>query len=246
MTAHTLEHLQDVLLFDERHLAVNLRELRLAVSTQVLVAETLHNLEVAVHARHHQQLLQCLRTLRQGIELPRIHAAGHNEVASTLGRTVHQDRRLYLEEALLVEVTAYLEGKLVAQLKVLANARATQVEVTILHAKVVAAITLLFNRERRRQALVQYVQLRDEYLDVARRKVLVLGIALGNLALCLDDELASQTSRLLTKLFRSIFVEGKLGNAVTVSQVNKHKSPQVVDALHPTCQGDFLSYVGEA
>ena len=46
------------------HFAVNLRKLRLAVSTQVFVPEALHYLEVAVVARHHQYLLKSLRALR--------------------------------------------------------------------------------------------------------------------------------------------------------------------------------------
>ena len=54
MTGHPLEHLQHILLLHERHLTVNLGELGLAVGTQVLVAEALHNLEVAVHTRSHE------------------------------------------------------------------------------------------------------------------------------------------------------------------------------------------------
>ena len=82
-------------------------------------------------------------------------------------------------------------------------------------------------------------------LDVARRKVLVLGITLGHLSFCLDDELASQTSCLLSECFGSILIEGKLCDAVTVSQVNKRECTQIVNTLHPACQGDVLSYVGE-
>ena len=70
---HTLEQVDDVILLHIAHLAVYLRELGLAVGTQILVAETFHNLEIAVHARHHKQLLERLRTLRQRIELSRIH-----------------------------------------------------------------------------------------------------------------------------------------------------------------------------
>ena len=73
MFGHTFEGLDDVFLSDERHLAVDLSELRLTVGTQVLVAETLRNLEITVETADHQQLLQCLRALRQCIELPFIH-----------------------------------------------------------------------------------------------------------------------------------------------------------------------------
>ena len=52
-----LDHVQDVVLRHEGHLEVELGELRLPVRTQVLVAVTAHDLEVAVQSGHHQQLL---------------------------------------------------------------------------------------------------------------------------------------------------------------------------------------------
>ena len=70
---HLLEEADDVVLLHEAHLAVNLRELRLTVGAQVFVAEALGYLEVAVDAGYHEQLLQRLRALRQGVELTRIH-----------------------------------------------------------------------------------------------------------------------------------------------------------------------------
>ncbi len=73
VAGHILEELQYILLINKRHLAVDLSELRLTVSTQVLITETLCNLEVTVETRYHQQLLKCLWRLRQCIELTRIH-----------------------------------------------------------------------------------------------------------------------------------------------------------------------------
>ena len=59
-----------VFLRDEAHLDVELIEFaRQAVGARVLVAETGRDLEVAVEARHHQQLLVLLRRLRQRVEL---------------------------------------------------------------------------------------------------------------------------------------------------------------------------------
>ena len=86
MLGHLLEDVDDVVLLHKTHLAVNLCEFRLTVGTEVFVAETLDNLEIAVHASHHQQLLQCLRRLREGIELSGIHARRHYEVACALPR----------------------------------------------------------------------------------------------------------------------------------------------------------------
>ena len=51
------DHVQDVVLADERHLQVQLGELRLAIGALVLVAIAANDLEVAIHPGHHQQLL---------------------------------------------------------------------------------------------------------------------------------------------------------------------------------------------
>ena len=93
-----LKQVQDVLLLHETHLTVNLRELRLTIRTQILVAETLHDLEITIETRHHQQLLQGLRALRERIELSGIHTRRHHEVTGTLRRGVHQHRCLHLQE----------------------------------------------------------------------------------------------------------------------------------------------------
>ena len=56
---------------DEGHLDVDLGELGLAVGPQVLVAEAAGELVVALEAGDHQQLLEQLRRLRQGVEAAR-------------------------------------------------------------------------------------------------------------------------------------------------------------------------------
>ena len=63
-----LEELEDVFLRREAHLQVELRELGLAVGAQVLVAQAARDLEVALEAGDHQELLVLLRRLRQRVE----------------------------------------------------------------------------------------------------------------------------------------------------------------------------------
>src|SRR5271157_3748647 len=109
-----LERGQDVLVLDERHLDVKLGELRLAVGSQVLVTEAAGDLEVAVEAGDHQQLLVELGRLRQGAEMPRVHPAGNQEVTGTLGSAAAQDGRLDLEEVLLAHDVAHELAKAVA------------------------------------------------------------------------------------------------------------------------------------
>ncbi len=83
---HRLDRLEHVLLRDEAHLEVELVELaRRAVGARVLVAEARRDLEVAVEARDHQQLLEHLRRLRERVELARMDPARHQVVARALG-----------------------------------------------------------------------------------------------------------------------------------------------------------------
>ena len=68
MLDHSLKHTQYIFLLDKRHLTVDLRKLRLTVSTEVLITEALHDLIVSVHTCHHKQLLHNLRRLGKRIK----------------------------------------------------------------------------------------------------------------------------------------------------------------------------------
>ena len=93
---------EDVVLLDEAHLDVELVEFaRQAVGARVLVAEARRDLEIAVEARDHQQLLVLLRRLRQRVELAGMNARRHEEVARALRARGSQDRRRELVEARL-------------------------------------------------------------------------------------------------------------------------------------------------
>jgi len=59
-------------LVDEAHLQVELGELWLPVAAGVLIAEAARDLEVAVEPADHQQLLELLRTLGQGVDGARL------------------------------------------------------------------------------------------------------------------------------------------------------------------------------
>ena len=92
---------------EEGGLDVQLREFRLAVGAQVLVAEAAHDLVVAVEAGHHQQLLEDLRRLRQREELAGVRAARHQVIARAFRRRLGEHRRLDVDEAVLIHVVAH-------------------------------------------------------------------------------------------------------------------------------------------
>ena len=99
---HRTDRGKDILLGDERHLDIELIMLtRRAVGAARLVAEARRDLKIAVEAGHHQQLLELLRRLRQGVKLSGMQAARDQKIARPFGRAGGQDRRLKLGKALL-------------------------------------------------------------------------------------------------------------------------------------------------
>ena len=85
------ERAHNVVLVHEGHLDIDLGELGLTVGAQILVAEALGNLVVALDATDHEQLLQKLRGLRQGVEVARLNTAGNDEVASASGVDLNRE-----------------------------------------------------------------------------------------------------------------------------------------------------------
>ena len=147
-------------------LHVELRELELAVGAQRLVAEAACDLVIAVEAGHHQDLLEQLRRLRQRVELARMHARRHQEVARALGRGLGQDRRLDVLEIARVEPAPQRLHQLDAGAHHLLHLGPAQVEVAIGQARFLARV--LVRVERQRLGLVQQLDARGDDLDLAR------------------------------------------------------------------------------
>src|SRR5919106_878567 len=81
VSEHPFGDIEHVVHFHERHLEVELGEVRLAVGAQILVTEAPGDLVIAVEARHHQQLLEELRRLGQGIKPARMNTRRNEIVA---------------------------------------------------------------------------------------------------------------------------------------------------------------------
>ena len=240
MLGPAFENLQHVLLLDERHLAVDLREFGLAVGAQVLVAEAAHDLEIFVVAGDHQQLFERLRRLRQGVELVGRHAAGDDEVAGAFGCRTDQAGGFDFEESLVGEEPANLLGHLVTQDHVTLQGRAPQVEVAVFHPEVVAAVRDLLDGEGRYFGVVQYGDLFGRDLDVAGVHLRVLRLALDYFADDLDDPLAAHFRSRFARLGRGVLLDDDLGDAVAVPQVDEGHGAEVSHFLHPAGQGDGL------
>jgi hypothetical protein len=128
---------------DEGELHVELGELQLAIGAQGFVAEAARDLVVAVEARHHQDLLEQLRRLRQRVELARMHARRHQEVARAFRRGLGQDRGLDILETTRVQVTAQGADQAGAGAHLALHVGAAQVQVAILQADFLARVLVV-------------------------------------------------------------------------------------------------------
>src|SRR5690242_234079 len=126
-----LDHVEDVFLARERHLEVELGEFELAVRAEVFVAEAAANLEISVHAGNHQDLLEDLWRLRQGVELAMMNTARDEAIARAFGSRAREDWRFDFEEAEIVEHLADFEDDAMAQFDVVVQAWTAQVEISV-------------------------------------------------------------------------------------------------------------------
>jgi hypothetical protein len=243
-----LDQLDDALHAGERHLDVHLRELRLAVRAQVLVAEAAHDLEVAVHARDHQDLLEDLRRLRERVEVGVVDAGRHQVIPRPLGRGLGQERRLDLEEALLVEVAADLQGGPVPEPDVALHPRPAQVQVPVLEADVLARPDLVLDGKRRRPGLGKHADLAGQHLHASRGDVGVDGLGRSRRHLPHHGQhvFAARAIRRGVGRGGHLGLGDDLADPLAVAQVDEDHAPQVAACVRPPHEGHGLAHVGLA
>ncbi len=249
---HALEepvrHVDDVLLVHERQLHVELGELGLAVGAEVLVAEAAGDLEVALVAADHEELLEELRRLRQRVPGAAHEPARHEEVPGALGGRAGHDRRLNLEVALVGEEVADLLHDLMAEDHVVAHRLLAEVEVAIAEAELLADRVVLVDLERRRLGVGELLELGGHELHLAGRKVGVHGglVAAHQLARDRDHVLGAERSRAAMRLGRLLGAEHELEEPGPVAQVDEDQPAVVAAAVHPARDAHLLADLARA
>ena len=245
---HAAEHLfdqrSDFLLAHERGLDIDLGEFGLAVGAQVFVAEAFDDLIVAVEARHHQQLLEELWRLRQGKELPGMHARRHEVVARAFRRALGQHRCFDVNEAVGIEKAAEGHRDLIAQTQVLLHLRTTQVDDTVSEAYRFRQV-LVIELEGRRDGGVEDFDVVTQHFDLtgAQRGVFGSCRATAHFAGQLQHEFVAHRLG-LGEHFGAIGVAHHLHEAVTVAQVDEDHATVVAAAVHPAAKLNSLVEVG--
>ena len=234
-----LSESNDIILIDEGHLNVELGELRLAVSAEVLVAVAASNLVVALHTSHHQQLLEQLRGLRQCVPGAWLQTCRHEEVACTLRGGASQGWGLDLSEIVAGQDLAGSTVRLGAQAEGITLGLAAQVEVAVLQTGLLADLAggcRIVDLERQCCGLVKDLKLRNVNLDLAGRQVGVLGALWARLNHTgnLDAVLGAQVVGALCNVG---FTEDDLSDAGTVTQVDEDNATVVTATGNPAGQG---------
>ena len=230
---HLLECIQHILLLHERHFAVNLRELWLTVGAEVLITEATYYLEVTVISGNHEQLLECLRRLRQCVELAGIHSGRNDEVTRALWCRLDEIWGFNLHESLGIQEITDLMSNLVTKHEGILQRISPEVKISVFRTNIIAAVTFIFDCKRRCDRLVQDMYGAELDLDFAGIHLGILALALDNLALHLNHELTTERIGHIDQLCRSISTYNQLGDSVTVTEVNECHTTKFPGFLHP-------------
>ena len=244
---HVFDDGEDVVLRGKGHLHIELIELAgAAVAAGVLIAEAGRDLEIAVKAGGHEQLLELLRRLRQGVELAGMLSGGDEIVARTLGAGGREDWRRDLEEIMRHHGLPQGGDDVAAQDDVLLDGGVAQVEIAVLQTLGLIRVAAAVDLERQLVVLAA-----AEQLDPLRHDFNVAGGLLGVLAGALTDGAGDGDGRLLVDaldLAHDLFrLDDDLRRAVEITQDDKGKViADHTDVFHPADKGDMLAGVFDA
>jgi hypothetical protein len=126
---------------------------------------------------------------------------------------------------------------------------AADVQVTIAQPYFFKSIGLVLDEHGRLQGLGQHLERLNDNLDITSGSVSVLVDTLHNSALDANHILATQLGSNLVDLQAASFMvrmlHHALGDAVSVTQIDKHKGGVHASLLHPTTEGDLGSGIGK-
>src|SRR5439155_15187146 len=137
---------------------------------QVLVPEAARDLEIAIEAGDHEQLLEDLRRLREREEATRLQAARDHEVPRTLGSRLEENRRLDLREAGLLHHAPNSRDQSGPERDVALHLRAAEIEPPVAEAERLVD-TFLVELERQRGRAGEDLEGGDLELDLTGRQV---------------------------------------------------------------------------
>ena len=197
-----LDLAENVFLRGKRHLEVDLVKLAGAtVRPGRLVPEARCDLEVAFDPAHHQQLLELLGRLGEGVELTWVEAARHEVVAGALGRRGSEHGRLDLQETAPGEVRPDQLAEPGPLGQALGQRPSPHVEVAVREPGFLAHVGVSFHGEREDLGRRKDLDAAHVDLDLSRKKLGVDSVrrAGHHLAADRDDALQPQVGQRLER-----------------------------------------------
>ncbi len=237
---------QHVLLRGEGHLHIQLVEFAGgAVCPGVLIPEAGGDLEILVEAGGHQQLLELLRGLGQGIELAGVVPGGDQIVSRALGTGGGQNGGGDLQEAQVRHPLAQLGHHLAAEHDVGLDGGVPQVQEAVFQPGILIGIPALVDLKG--QLVVEALA---QHLDFLGHDFNVAGGQLGIFALPLPDGAGDGDGGFLIdgldQLHHVLGLHHHLSGAVVVPQHQEGKvGAHFPDVFQPADDGHFLACVPE-
>ena len=240
-----LDHAHHVVRLDKRHLHVELRELRLPVGPQILVAEAPRHLHVAVEARHHQQLLVELRRLRQREERAVVEPAGHEVIPRPLRRAPPEHRRLHVDEAEAVEMVTHDLHHAAPQEEVFLHRTPAEIEPAVREPHLLARQVGRPRLEDRSLGLVEYGEFVAAHLDSARGELRIRGARRpqAHRALHANHPLRPHRTGRGKHARRAVGAGHHLRAAPAVAEVDEDHPLVIADTIHPSAERDRFAKI---
>ena len=238
---HILHQGHDLFFVDERHLDIELGEFGLPVGAQVFIAETAHDLIIAIHAGDHQDLLEQLRRLRQGEEFAGMGAARHQIIPRAFGRGLGQDRGFDIQETAFIEKAAQHARGLGAHHQAPLHGRPAEIQITITQADFLAELGVVLDLERQRLGTIQDFQALaiDLHLSGGQVGIFRPRRTASYPSLDLEDEFAAHPFR-IGEILRLVGIENDLDQALTITQIDEDDPAMVAAAMHPAADLHIL------
>ena len=244
-------HGHHIFAFDKAHFQVNLTEFCLTVGARILVAQAFADLDVAIESSHHQDLLEELRALWQGVPHALVESRWNDKVARAFRRALDEKRGLYFSKSVGREVVARQLRDLAARAQDVLHAWAAQVDVSVLEADFLVDLLriVIIGQDGRVLCLVEDLKFFCGEFHLASSE-LVIGFAgpLPKRPAHADHILTAEGSGLLHEVRVAMFeIEDHLAEAVPIPNVNEQESATLVAiGVHPSVKGDCLTGIGKA
>ena len=244
---HRLDRREHILLRDEAHLDIELIEFAgAAVGARILVAETGRDLEIAVEARHHDELLELLRRLRQGVEFSRMQPGRHQKIARAFRARSGEDRRLELEKSLCLHARAEGIDDLPAQHDVLMQLFPAQIEESIAQPHVLGIVLLAEHGHRQFGGGSQNLDLGHIDFDEAGRHFGIFGARWAAPDRSVDPDHPFRAKLLGLGESRRIRIHHALGYAIMIAKIDEQDAAMIADTMAPAGETNRFAGVGFA